>query len=155
MRITEKPIDLDAFTGSSPAEDCGGSVFFVGRVRNHHEGKRVRRLFYECYQPMAEKELKNIISAVMAETGAGQIDVIHRVGWLDVGEIAVVVSASSVHRKEAFDACRQVIDRIKEDVPIWKKEVYEDSTHDWVVCQHNKKRSILHADNTGASHCLL
>lgn len=152
MRITQKPIDLEAFTGSSPTQDCGGSVFFVGRVRDHHEGKRVKRLFYECYQPMAEKEIQRIIDAVIAKTEVRQIDVIHRVGWLEIGEIAVAVSASGAHRAEAFEACRQVIDRIKENVPIWKKEVYSDMTHDWVVCQHNNKRSYSHDDHTEASH---
>ena len=104
---------------------------------------------------MAEKEIQKIIRAVMAETGARQIDVIHRVGWLEIGEIAVVVSASGAHRAEAFEACRQAIDRIKENVPIWKMEVYEDTTHDWVVCQHNEKRSTTHANNTEFSHNIL
>lgn len=155
MRITQKPIDLGAFTEVSPTLDCGGSVLFVGRVRDHHEGKRVKRLFYECYNPMAEKEIQKIISAVMAQTKVRQIDVIHRVGWLEIGEIAVAVSASGAHRAEAFEACRLVIDRIKENVPIWKKEVYEDATHDWVVCQHNNKRSSSHADHAETSHSVL
>ncbi len=139
MFITDQPIDLNAYIGVAPGRNCGGSAFFVGRVRDHHEGKRVRRLFYECYQPMAEKEIQKIIESVIVTTGAKEIRVVHRVGWLEVGDTAVAISASGSHRKEAFDACRQVIDRIKEDVPIWKKEVYEDETHDWVVCQPNQK----------------
>lgn len=152
--ITDRPIDLNEFTGIEPPRDCGGTALFVGRVRDHHEGKKVRRLFYECYHPMAEKQIKKIIEAVTAETGVRDLCVIHRVGWLEVGEIAVAVSASSAHRKEAFEACRQVIDRIKEDVPIWKKEVYGDLTHDWVECQHNDKRGNQHANITEASHCI-
>ena len=155
MLITDQPIDLNVFAGITPPPNCGGSALFVGRVRDHHEGKRVRRLFYECYQPMAEKEIQKIISAVMVETGARQIDVIHRVGWLEIGEIAVVVSASGAHRAEAFEACRQIINRIKETAPIWKKEVYEDSTHDWVVCQHNNKRSYSNAGHAETSHSVL
>ena len=155
MLITDQPIDLNSFTGKIPLSDCGGSAFFVGRVRDRNEGKRVRRLFYECYRPMAEKEIQKIIRTAIAETGARQIDVVHRIGWLEIGEIAVVVSASGEHRGEAFEACRQVIDRIKENVPIWKKEVYEDTTHDWVVCQHNEKRSTTHANNTEGNYSIL
>lgn len=139
MFITEDPIELDRFCAISPPPDCGGTVLFVGRVRNHHEGKKVLRLFYESYHSMAEKEIQKIIDDVRVKSGANEIRVIHRTGWLEVGDIAVVISASGAHREEAFTACRGVIDRIKRDVPIWKKEIYEDSTHSWVICKHNKE----------------
>lgn len=141
MLITDQPIDLNEFTAVRPPEDCGGSAYFFGRVRNHHEGKKVKRLFYECYKPMAEKEISKIVTTVTSETGVIEIRVVHRIGWLEVGDIAIAIAASGGHRAEAFDACRMVIDRIKESVPVWKKEVYEDATYDWVVCQHNGKRS--------------
>ena len=155
MLITDQPIDLNAFIEVRPPQDCGGNAFFVGRVRDHNEGKRVRRLYYECYEPMAKKQIQKIIEAAIATTGAREIRVVHRIGYLEVGDIALAVSASGAHRKEAFEACRRVIDRIKEDVPIWKKEIYEDSTHDWVVCQHNDKRSHSNADHAEASHSVL
>ncbi len=155
MLITNQPIDLNEFTAVRPSEDCGGSAYFIGRVRNHHEGKKVKRLFYECYKPMAEKEISKIISIIALETNVIEIHVIHRIGWLEVGDIVIAISASGAHRAEAFDACRKVIDRIKEHVPIWKKEVYEDATHDWVVCQHNDERSHSNANHSETSHSVL
>ena len=134
MFITDQPIDLVSFLGKNPPATCGASVFFVGRVRNHDEGKKVSRLFYECYQELAEKEIGNILTAVKQNTQVEDIRVVHRVGWLEIGDIAVAISASSAHREQAFIACRQVIERIKQDVPIWKKEIYEDSSENWVVC---------------------
>lgn len=122
---------------TGPPADCGGSAYFLGRVRNHHEGRKVKRLFYECYQPMAEKEIRKIVESVKLETGVKEIRIVHRIGWLEVGEIAVAIAASGAHRAEAFQACRHMIDRIKDDVPIWKKEVYEDGIQEWVICSHN------------------
>lgn len=137
MFITKEPICLEEFIALAPPEHCGGTTFFVGRVRNHHEGKKVKRLFYECYHSMAEKEIEKIVNNVISETAVSEIRVLHRVGWLEIGDIAVTVSASGVHRDEAFTACRQVIERIKQDVPIWKKEVYEDESQSWVVCTYD------------------
>ena len=136
MFITEKPIRLEDFAVLAPPEHCGGTTLFVGRVRSHHEGKKVSRLFYECYHPMAEQEIQKIVNDVKTETGVDEIRVLHRVGWLEIGDVAVAISASSAHREEAFIACRQVIERVKQDVPIWKKEIYEDSSQNWVVCAH-------------------
>lgn len=150
--ITNKSINLSKFISVAPPRDCGGEALFVGRVRDHHEDKRVKRLFYDCYESMAEKQIRKILNDVKAETGVSELRVIHRVGWLEVGEVAVAVSASSAHRKEAFDACRRVIDRIKDDVPIWKKEVYEDETQDWVVCQHKHTGRHHYENSTEASY---
>lgn len=133
--ITDKPINLGEVVGAGPSSDCGGTAIFIGRVRDHDDGKTVARLFYECYRPMAEKQIGGIIRTLTAETGAKEIRVIHRIGWLEVGEIAVVVVASGAHREEAFRACRRTIDRIKLDVPIWKKEIYGDLTQEWVACR--------------------
>lgn len=141
MFITDKAIDLGEFAVAPLPRGCGGTALFAGHVRDHHEGRKVDRLLYECYASMAENQIQRIVAAVSAETGVKEIRVIHRVGWLEVGDVAVAISASGAHRQEAFAACRQVIDRIKEDVPIWKKEVYEDATQDWVICTHNNEGS--------------
>lgn len=140
--ITDQPIDLNQWLAQQPAPGCGASAFFVGRVRNHHQGKKVTRLFYECYVPMAEKQITAIAETVKQKTGVQEIRVIHRVGWLEIGEAAVVISVSSAHRQEAFAACREVIDRIKQDVPIWKKEIYQDLSHDWVACTHHNGKAL-------------
>lgn len=136
MFITEKSIGLEDFAAAFPPEHCGGTAIFVGRVRDHDRGKKVLRLFYECYRPMAEKEIGKIINSIRSETSVDEIRILHRIGWLEVGEIAVVISASAVHRQEAFQACKQAIDRIKENVPIWKKEIYADESVEWVSCSH-------------------
>lgn len=139
MFVTEEPIPVSKFCSVFPPRDCGGTALFFGRVRDYSEGKKVLRLFYECYRPMAEREIRKIVEAVKSEMAVKEIRVIHRVGWLEVGDVAVAISVSSAHRREAFAACREVIDKIKHDVPIWKKEVYEDSTQEWVVCQHEQE----------------
>lgn len=133
--ITREPIHLKDFL-SEPAPSCGATAFFAGRVRNHHEGRQVQRLFYDCYEPMAEKEILRIIKTVKHETCVEVLRVLHRIGGLEIGEIAVVIEAHSAHRDEAFRACREVIERIKRDVPIWKKEIYVDGQESWVLCTH-------------------
>ncbi len=133
--ITCEPIRLEDFL-LAPNPSCGASASFVGRVRNHHAGREVQKLFYECYEPMAEKELQRIIEKVKKETGVNAIRALHRIGWLEIGEIAVVIEAHSAHRDEAFKACRSVIELIKRDVPIWKKEIYADGEQSWISCTH-------------------
>jgi molybdopterin synthase catalytic subunit len=109
---------------SSPA--AGGSTVFIGTVRNATKGKEVVRLEFEAYKPMALKELRKI-----AETAAERWDVInisihHRVGILDIEDIAVIIAVTTPHRKAAFEACEYAIDILKQSVPIWKKEIFED-----------------------------
>lgn len=134
MFITREPISLEVFMSSSPSESCGGTAVFIGHVRNHHQGKKVIGLFYECYESMAEREIAKIIAGVKAGTGAHEIHVIHRIGWLEVGDIAVIISASGAHRDEAFAACRAVLECVKKDAPIWKKEKYENGRENWIEC---------------------
>ena len=134
MFMTEQPIRVEEFLSQKVNPSCGASASFVGLVRNHHEGKEVRKLYYECYKSMAEKQITQIVQRAQKESPVNQIHVIHRVGWLNVGEAAVAVVAHAPHRKEAFLACRQVIDEIKHQVPIWKKEVYEDGSMTWTSC---------------------
>jgi len=136
MYLTKDSIEPARFVSAKTAPHCGGVDVFFGVIRDYNEGKSVKELFYDCYEPMAEKEIAKVIERAKSETGVHEIRVLHRIGRLRVGEVAVAIMASGAHRQEAFAACRQVIDEIKQDVPIWKKEVYEDSTHDWVVCRH-------------------
>lgn len=137
MRITDEPIDLNVFLGRKPANACGASASFVGWVRDENEGKKVLRLFYECYRPMAEREIERILDDVKRETGATGIRALHRVGLLQIGDAAVAIVAEAPHRGEAFSACRMVIDQIKSRVPIWKKETFTDGSSEWVSCAHD------------------
>ena len=112
----------------------GAYVLFEGIVRNHQEGKAVESIFYDAYRPMAEKEIEKIVGEVRAAFADVAITVVHRLGHLIVGDSSIAIVAASPHRAEAFTACRMMIDRIKETVPIWKKERSPDG-EEWVGWQ--------------------
>ena len=95
---------------------------FMGTVRNHSQGKPVRYLEYTPYTPMAEKLMKEIEQEIRSKWEVQLVVMVHRLGVLSIGEIAVVTAVSCAHRNEAFEACRYAIDRVKEVVPIWKRE---------------------------------
>lgn len=135
--ITRQVIDLEKFMAQQSDPSCGASVVFVGKVRNHHAGRKVRSLFYECYEAMAEKQIARILERARKSGRIHDARAIHRVGELEIGDIAVVVEVSSAHRNEAFEACRAIIDEIKSEVPIWKKETYVDGRQEWVSCAHS------------------
>jgi molybdopterin synthase catalytic subunit len=107
-------------------DDTGGIVVFVGTVRNQTKGKAVIRLDFEAYEPMAVSEMRKIAEKAIEKFSLKKIAVHHRVGTLAIGEVPVVIAVSSAHRKAAFDACEFVIDTLKETVPIWKKEIFND-----------------------------
>jgi molybdopterin synthase catalytic subunit len=105
----------------------------VGVVRDHHEGKKTVAIFYEAYTEMAQMEMRRIARELEEEFPEARVAFQHRVGRLAVGEASVAVVASAPHREEAFRACRAAIDRIKQTVPIWKKEIRPDGAEEWVV----------------------
>ncbi|MFN2443484.1 MAG: molybdenum cofactor biosynthesis protein MoaE [Thermoanaerobaculia bacterium] len=100
----------------------GAIVTFEGTVRDHHEGHGVESIFYEAYRPLAEKEIGRILAGIEDEMPGVAVDVVHRLGLLQVGDVSIAIVAVASHRAEAFEACRAAIDRIKQTVPIWKKE---------------------------------
>ena len=120
--LTDDPIDPQPLIRSVVRRSDGAYVLFEGIVRDHHEGKAVESIFYDCYRPMAEKEMETIVREVEREQPDVAIAVVHRLGHLLVGESSIAIVCSSPHRAEAFAACRAMIDRIKKTVPIWKKE---------------------------------
>lgn len=101
-------------------------VSFVGLVREQSKGKSVRYLEYDAYKEMAEKKLREIAGEIQSKWGLSDVAMCHRVGRLEVGETVLVIAIAAPHRKEAFEACQYAVDRLKQIVPIWKKEVYED-----------------------------
>lgn len=107
-------------------DDSGGIVVFVGTVRNQTKGKRVLRLDFEAYEPMAISEMRKIAVQAIEKFSLKKIAIHHRVGMLEIGEIPVIIAVSAAHRGAAFDACEFAIDTLKETVPIWKKEIFED-----------------------------
>lgn len=120
--LTDTTIDPALLVERVRRRSDGAYVLFEGVVRDHHEGKRVESIVYEAYRPMAEKEMDRIVREVEAQYPDAAIAVVHRLGHLVVGESSIAIAAAAPHRAEAFAACRMVIDRVKETVPIWKKE---------------------------------
>ena len=142
MHLTRGMIEPAVFLAAKPTPDCGASTSFFGWVRNHHEHRPVIRIHYECYEALAEKELSHICQETREKYFCGSIQILHRIGTIEVGEVAVAIQASSAHRDEAFKACREVIERIKSTVPIWKHEFYQDGTSTWVLCSHPHEAGV-------------
>jgi molybdopterin synthase catalytic subunit len=126
-RVVERPILLAEAIDAVQAGDRGGVVTFTGVVRGETDGRRVLRLEYEAYLPMAERKLDEIADALERETGA-RVAIVHRVGTLLPGEAAVVIACAAAHRAPAFRACEAAIERLKHEVPVWKREVFEDGS---------------------------
>jgi molybdopterin synthase catalytic subunit len=129
--ITNKPIDAQKIIKAAESDDAGALNVFIGTVRSKTSGKKVVRLEYEAYEPMAKKEIEKIVESATKKWGIKNWAVSHRVGTLTVGEVAVVVAISTAHRKESFEACQFIINSLKQTVPIWKKEIFEDG-EEWV-----------------------
>ena len=124
--VIAHPLSLDRCIAAVVGPGMGGIVTFVGMVRRDSRGTTVDHLEYEAYGSMATRELERLCGELEAELPGVRVAVEHRVGTLAVGELAVAIAAAAPHRAEAFTACRAMIDRLKERVPIWKKEVGED-----------------------------
>lgn len=127
--------DIQLLTTALDAAECisfvsngasGGIDVFIGTVRNATKGKPVLRLEFEAYEPMAIREMERIAQQAIEKFAVQKIALHHRTGILQIGEAAVIIAVSAPHRAAAFDACRYCIDTLKETVPIWKKEVFED-----------------------------
>ncbi|MDB5007409.1 MAG: moaE1 [Mucilaginibacter sp.] len=106
--------------------ESGGIDIFIGTVRNATKGKPVIRLEFEAYEPMAIAEIEKIAKQASEKWPVQKVLVHHRTGVLEVGEVPVIIAVSAAHRAAAFDACRFIIDTLKQTVPIWKKEIFED-----------------------------
>jgi molybdopterin synthase catalytic subunit len=130
--ISSEEISLDRVRKAVEHPAAGGVCLFHGVVRNHADGKSVSRLEYEAHESLAEVEMRRVLEGVVAEHPDVTLAAVHRTGSLDVGDVAVCVAASAAHRDQAFAACRKAIDRIKDTVPIWKKEWGADGQANWV-----------------------
>ncbi len=124
--VTEQPIDMQALSERVASSRAGAIATFAGAVRDHARGRGVMVLEYEAYPEAAEKALEQIGDEIRERWDVEGVAIVHRTGRLSIGEISVGIAVSSAHRAEAFDACRHAIERIKQIVPIWKKEFYED-----------------------------
>lgn len=130
--LVGEPLSLDRALAAVQHPSAGGIVLFLGVVRDHAQQGAVSRLDYEAHERLAEREIERILNELATQNPGVRLSVQHRLGSLAVGDVAVIVAASAAHRGEAFSVCRAAIDRIKETVPIWKKEWAPDGSALWV-----------------------
>lgn len=130
-RLTHDPLEPAAVPARFARPDAGAIVQFLGTTRDHHEGRRVLRLEYEAYAPMATTALDRLEREAVARFGVFACEVVHRLGVVPPAAASVVVTVAAAHRGPAFDACRWVMDELKASVPIWKKEHFEGGDAAW------------------------
>ncbi len=126
IKITDATLNANEIIAQVLRDDLGGIDIFIGTVRNQTKGKKVVRLEYEAYRPMALSEMNKIANQVREKWPQSSIAIHHRIGILNTGEAVVVIAVATPHRQQAFEACKYAIDTLKETVPIWKKEVFDD-----------------------------
>ena len=126
--LSEVPLSLDDAVREVASDDAGAIATFIGTTRSHARGRAVIRLEYEAYEGMAEEVMAGIARELKTRYDLVEIAIHHRVGTVGIGETSVVIAASAAHRGDALAACRDAIDTLKERVPLWKKELYEDGS---------------------------
>ncbi len=130
--LVHAPIDLAALVVAESRPECGAIATFLGTTRDHHDGRRVTRLAYEAYEPMALDALARLERAACGRFAITACRIVHRLGEVPPCEASVAVVVTAAHRAPAFDACRWAMDELKRSVPIWKKEAYADGGEGWV-----------------------
>lgn len=129
--LTEDRLDVDAIVESVSAPDCGAVVVFLGNVRNHHAGRQVEKLTYFAYRRMAEDGLARIAADLEASAPGLRAAIVHRLGDVPVGEASVVIAVASPHRAAAYEASRTALERLKAEIPVWKREHYAGGEAAW------------------------
>jgi len=129
--IRDEPLSVDEVVQAVQDPAAGGTAFFVGTVRNHDHARAVTRLSYSAH-PTAVEQIRAVMDKIAADFPVQALAAVHRVGDLEIGDMAVVVAAAAPHRGEAFEACRRLIDDLKREVPIWKHQEFTDGDAEWV-----------------------
>jgi len=132
FKLSDRPIDASEWGSALVDDGAGAYLTFEGWVRSRNEGREVAGLEYEAYPALAEKEGQAILAEAEAQFPIRAARCVHRVGALELGELAVWVGVTAEHRGPAFEACRYIIDAVKSRVPIWKRERYADGTTTWI-----------------------
>ena len=132
FRVTTEPLDVQQVHNLVKSPTDGAVVTFDGIVRNNFGGRAVRYLEYEAYAAMAEKKMAGIAEEMRNKFAVGDIAMVHRIGRLEIGESSILIAVAAPHRQPAFEACAYAMDRVKEEVPVWKKEFFADGESHWV-----------------------
>jgi molybdopterin synthase catalytic subunit len=132
IELIDSPLLIDPQFKFLQSSEAGGICLFIGTIRNKNQGKEVNALTMEAYSPMAKKQMEKLIGMAGEKWPIIKATVCHRTGPLEIGDIAVIIGVTCVHRTEAFEACQWLIDTLKKEVPIWKNEFYADGSS-WLV----------------------
>lgn len=132
FQVTQEPISVQQVNDLVKRPTDGAVVTFDGIVRNNFDGRSVQYLEYEAYAVMAEKKLAAIAEEVRQKFAVGEIAMLHRIGRLEIGESSIVIAVAAPHRQAAFEGCAYAMDRVKVEVPVWKKEFFADGADHWV-----------------------
>ena len=130
--LVRAPIDVPGLLSEAARPDCGALAVFLGTTRDHHGGRRVARLAYEAYEPMALAALESLEREAAGRYEIAACRIVHRLGEVPLSEASVAVIVAAGHRGPAFDACRWAMDELKRSVPIWKKEFFAEGGEEWV-----------------------
>ena len=148
LKVTEETLDINAICNLVSSPSAGAISTFIGTTRNYTGKNKVKYLVYEAYHSMAISMMKKLAAEVEAKYDIEKIAIHHRIGKVDIEEASVVIAVSSGHRKPAIQACHYAIDRLKEIVPIWKKEFMEDGKEEWIAnctnCTHDHTAASSH-----------
>ncbi|HYM81724.1 MAG TPA: molybdenum cofactor biosynthesis protein MoaE [Candidatus Limnocylindria bacterium] len=131
--LVRSALDVAQLLSAAARPDCGAIAVFLGTTRNHHDGRRVTRLAYEAYEPMALASLAELERHALEHFDVASCRIVHRLGDVPLAEPSVVVVVAAAHREPAFAACRWAMNELKRRVPIWKKEHYAPGGEDWVA----------------------
>ena len=133
VAVTTRPLDVAAHERAVGNPAAGAVVVFQGVVRDHDSGRVVTLLEYEAH-PSAEAVLREVAAEIAADPGVYAVAVSHRIGPLEIGDVALVAAVSTAHRAAAFAACSRLVDEVKARLPVWKRQVFADGTEEWVNC---------------------
>jgi molybdopterin synthase catalytic subunit len=131
--ITDEPISADTVLRRVTAAEHGAAVVFLGIVRDHNDGRPVRGIHYDAYREMAQQLLADIVAEAAMRVQPAQIAAVHRLGELAVGDVSIAIAVATPHRAEAFEACRYVIEGVKQRLTVWKQEHYLTGESTWVA----------------------
>jgi molybdopterin synthase catalytic subunit len=132
FHVTTEPLSVQQVNDRVRRPTDGAVVTFDGIVRNNFDGRSVLYLEYEAYAAMAEKKMAEIGAEVQQKFAIGEIAMVHRIGRLEIGESSIVIAVAAPHRHAAFEACAYAMDRVKAEIPVWKKEFFGDGADHWV-----------------------